>query len=98
MTSLSTSLIIPEDLSKVVDFYTKVFGANVTVMSAPASLWTNNLQSAVLKLYGHTFTIFNLGPEDKPSPATSFMITCDGGQQEIDTLWSPPPTFTSYFS
>ena len=87
MTSLSTSLIIHGDLTKVADFYGTVFAPNVTILSAPTSVSTNNLQSAILQIYGHNFTIFNLGPDEKPSPATSFMITCDNGQEEVDTLW-----------
>lgn len=87
MTSLSTSLIVHGDLTKVADFYGTVFAPNVTIVSAPSSLSTNNLQSAILQIYGHSFTIFNLGPDEKPSPATSFMVTCDNGQEEVDTLW-----------
>jgi hypothetical protein len=88
MTSLSTSLIIHGDLTKVADFYGTVFAPNVTILSAPTSVSTNNLQSAILQIYSHNFTIFNLGPDEKPSPATSFMINCDNGQDEVDTLWS----------
>lgn len=88
MSTFSTSLIIPGNLQVALDFYTAAFAPHTEVLSGPTSVSAGSFSSASIVIYGHKFILFNMGPEEKPSPAASFMITCHGGQEEIDSLWT----------
>ena len=87
MSTFSTSLIIPGDLQAALDFYTVAFAPHAKVLSNPTSASAGSFSTASIAIYSHKFTLFNMGPDSKPSPATSFMITCAGGQSEIDYIW-----------
>jgi predicted 3-demethylubiquinone-9 3-methyltransferase (glyoxalase superfamily) len=95
MSTFSTCLIITGNLQVALDFYTAAFAPHTKVFSGPTSASAGSFSSASIVIYGHKFILLNMGPEEKPSPAASFMITCNEGQEEINSIWYTVPSAQS---
>lgn len=91
ITGLATFLWFDTQALEAAEFYTDVFpDSELGSISYYPDDHPHTPVSSVLavefRLFGHTFTAINGGPQFSHSEAVSFMVHCDT-QEEIDRIW-----------
>ena len=89
MSRLSTWLWFDGVAEDAAQFYTKLFGGEVTGIDRfpeGAPLPAGTVMTVSFRIFDQPFNALNGGPDFQHSPATSFMVRC-ANQDEIDRLW-----------
>lgn len=82
MPTATPFLWLQHPIDDVVDFYTRVFDAEV--LDGPHT--GERMGSATVRIAGQTLHLFNAGPYRELTEAFSLMVTCRT-QDQIDGLW-----------
>jgi predicted 3-demethylubiquinone-9 3-methyltransferase (glyoxalase superfamily) len=90
MPSIKPFLWYDSQAEEAMNFYTSIFPnssvVTVTRYGEAGPGPKGSVMTAVFKLDGQEFTALNGGPVYKPSPAVSFVVSCET-QAEIDHYW-----------